>query len=98
MRLGWNKFEHRDDALASECSAGPCSYVIERNLDRVKDFRPGIDLGLGRAFLRARQAKLHEEEHRLQMVSEMSKRLGTNVSKFELESLRNQVASLTHLP
>ena len=46
-------------------------------------------------FMRARQAKIHEEEHRLQMVAEMSKRLGTTVSKFELESLRNQVASLT---
>ena len=46
VRLGWNKFEHRDDALASDCSQGPCAYVIERNLDRVKDFRPGIDLGL----------------------------------------------------
>ena len=41
-------------------------------------------------FLRARNAKVHEEEHRLQMVTEMSKRLGTNVSKFELESLRSQ--------
>ena len=46
-------------------------------------------------FLRSRQAKLHEEEHRLQMVAEMNKRLGTNVSKFELEALKNQVASLT---
>ena len=46
-------------------------------------------------FLRARQAKVHEEEHRLQMVAEMSKRLGTTVSKFELEALRSQVASLT---
>jgi hypothetical protein len=41
-------------------------------------------------FLRARHAKVHEEEHRLQMVAQMSKRLGTNVSKFELESLRSQ--------
>ena len=46
-------------------------------------------------FLRSRQAKVHEEEHRLQMVAEMSKRLGTNVSKFELEALRSQVSSLT---
>jgi len=46
-------------------------------------------------FLRSRQAKLHEEEHRLQMVAEMNKRLGTNVSKFELEAIRSQVASLT---
>ncbi|KOO20873.1 hypothetical protein Ctob_003939 [Chrysochromulina tobinii] len=46
-------------------------------------------------FLRGRQAKLHEEEHRLQMVAEMSKRLGTNVSKFELDALRKQLASVT---
>ena len=45
-------------------------------------------------FLRAREAKVHEEENRLQMVAEMSKRLGTNVSRFELESLRSRVTSL----
>ena len=46
-------------------------------------------------FLRSRQARVHEEEHRLQMVAEMSKRLGTNVSKYELDALRSQVISLT---
>ena len=45
-------------------------------------------------FLRSRESKVHEEETRLQMVAEMSKRLGTNVSRFELESLRSRVASL----
>ena len=45
-------------------------------------------------FLRARETAINEEQNRLQMVAEMSKRLGTNVSKFELESLRSQVASL----
>ena len=42
-------------------------------------------------FLRARETSINEEQNRLQMVAEMSKRLGTNVSKFELEALRNQV-------
>ena len=42
-------------------------------------------------FLRSREDRVHEEETRLQMVSEMAKKLGTNVSKFELVNLRNQV-------
>lgn len=46
-------------------------------------------------FLRARQSTLYEEENRLQMVTQMSKRLGTNVSKYELDALKLQVASLT---
>ena len=49
--------------------------------------------------MKEQQALLHtvigvqEEQQRLQMVAEMSKRLGTNVSKFELESLRAQAVT-----
>ena len=45
-------------------------------------------------FHKAREEKVHEEENRLQMVSEMAKKLGTNVSKFELVTLRGQVESM----
>ena len=37
--------------------------------------------------------QVHAEQARLQMVSEMNKKLGANVSRFELDSLRKQVDS-----
>jgi hypothetical protein len=45
VRLGWNKFQHRVESLASDCTDGPCRYVVRRTLDQVKQLRPGIDLG-----------------------------------------------------
>ncbi|KAL1529234.1 hypothetical protein AB1Y20_000189 [Prymnesium parvum] len=44
-------------------------------------------------FFRSREEHVQKEENRLQMVSEMAKKLGTNISKFELASLRSQVES-----
>ena len=38
---------------------------------------------------------MHAEEARLQMVSEMNKKLGANISRSELAALRTQVESPT---
>lgn len=46
---------------------------------------------------RSREEKVHEEENRLQMVSEMAKKLGTNISKEELINLRRQARRLIHI-
>ncbi len=45
VRLGWNRFQHREDALVSDCSGDACRYVVERSRDQIKEFRPGVDLG-----------------------------------------------------
>jgi vacuolar-type H+-ATPase subunit I/STV1 len=45
-------------------------------------------------FLRQREADVQERENNLQMIAEMNRKLGTTVSKFELDAMRGQIDSL----
>ncbi len=74
LRVGWNRFQHRDERLASDCSGEVCRYVIERSRDQVKELRPGIDLGfdvrhgkvrVGYRFFLAPQAIQAHSMHRV---------------------------------
>ncbi len=46
FRLGWNRFQHRVDALVGQCEDEGCRWETQRSVDQVRDFRGGIDLGI----------------------------------------------------
>jgi hypothetical protein len=47
FRLGWNRFQHNTEEIASLCGKGgmACSHTLERSIDRQLSFRPGVELG-----------------------------------------------------
>jgi hypothetical protein len=46
VRVGWNRFDHQDEAIVADCAGGDCRWVTESRLDREESLRAGIDLGL----------------------------------------------------
>lgn len=47
FRIGWNRFDYKDDALIADCSGdGGCRWTQDETLIREESLRPGVDIGL----------------------------------------------------
>ncbi len=47
FRIGWNRFDHRDDALIADCSGdGGCRWTQDDTVIREESLRPGVDIGV----------------------------------------------------
>ena len=46
FRIGWNRFDHYDESIVSDCDGQDCRWVTSSQLQRQESTRAGIDLGL----------------------------------------------------
>lgn len=45
FRLGWNRFQHGEDVLLGECEDDGCRWTTTREIDQVREFRAGVEIG-----------------------------------------------------